>query len=118
MVQFLKAKQTSFINKPVGVVGVNTGAKELGTVIANTFDKVARESFALATKEQEEFGKKTARNMKIDIRDSNGNLQFKTIDSTLSDVARASAEPIVTQRYGEAVAVDSVSYTHLRAHET
>ena len=106
MVQFLKAKQTSFINKPVGVVGVNTGAKELGTVIANTFDKVARESFALATKEQEEFGKKTARNMKIDIRDSNGNLQFKTIDSTLSDVARASAEPIVTQRYGEALAVD------------
>ena len=29
MVQFLKAKQTSFVNKPVGVVGVDTGAKQI-----------------------------------------------------------------------------------------
>lgn len=106
MVQFLKAKPTSFINKPVGIVSTDTGGQKAGQVLANVAQNIATQAFAFATKDQEKFGKDYARTMKIDIRDENGNLQFKDIDSTLSDVARASAEPLVRQRYGEALQID------------
>ena len=106
MVQFLKAKQTSFLNKPVGVVGVDTGAKQLGQTIASTFNKIGSEAFARAASEEKLLGESVARSMKIDIRDENNKLQFKELDGTLSAVARASAEPIVRQRYAEALRVD------------
>ncbi len=106
MVQFLKAKQTTFVNKPVGVVGVDMGGQQAGRVLANVADNMAKIGFARATADQEKYGKEYARNMEIDIRDDNGDLQFKQIDSTLSDIAKASAEPIVRQRYGEALRVD------------
>jgi hypothetical protein len=106
MVQFLKAKPTSFVNKPVGIVGTDTGGQRAGQVLARVAQDIATTAFARATADQEKFGKDYARNMKIDIRDTEGNLQFKDIDSTLSDIARASAEPLVRQRYGEALRVD------------
>ena len=106
MVQFLKAKQTTFVNKPVGVVGVDMGGQQAGRVLANVAENIAKIGFARATADQEKIGTEYARNMEIDIRDDNGNLQFKQIDSTLSDVAKASAEPIVRQRYAEALRVD------------
>tara|TARA_R100000231_G_scaffold3141_2_gene5801 strand:+ start:520 stop:3267 length:2748 start_codon:yes stop_codon:yes gene_type:complete len=106
MVQFLKAKPTSFINRPVGVVSTDMGGKEAANTLANVANNIATQAFARATADQEKFGKNYARSMSIDVRDSNGNLQFKPIDSTLSDVAKASAEPIVRQRYGEALRLD------------
>ena len=39
MVQFLKAKQTTFVNKPVGVVGVDMGGQQAGRVLANVAEK-------------------------------------------------------------------------------
>ncbi|BCV06388.1 MAG: hypothetical protein CM15mV132_120 [uncultured marine virus] len=104
MVQFLKAKPTSFINRPVGVVSTDMGGKKANT-LASVANNIATQAFR-ATADQEKFGKNYARSMSIDVRDSNGNLQFKPIDSTLSDVAKASAEPIVRQRYGEALRLD------------
>jgi len=106
MVQFLKAKPTSFINKPVGVVSTDMGGKEAANTLANVANSIATQAFARATADQEKFGKEYARSMSIDVRDTSGNLQFKPIDSTLSDVAKASAEPIVRQRYGEALRLD------------
>ena len=35
MVQFIKSKQTTFVNKPVGINRVDTGAEQLGNSIAN-----------------------------------------------------------------------------------
>jgi len=34
MVEFIRSKRTSFVNKPVGVVAADTGARQLGLSVA------------------------------------------------------------------------------------
>ena len=45
MVQFLKSKGTSFVNKPVGVNNVNTGAVEAGQTLARVGQNLATQFF-------------------------------------------------------------------------
>ena len=43
MVEFIRSKRTSFVNKPVGVVAADTGARQLGLSVAefgNSMQKI------------------------------------------------------------------------------
>ena len=107
MVEFLKAKGTSFVNKPVGVSNVNTGAVEAGQTLARVGQQLATQFFADAEQEQIKLGKEIG--LTLPVRDDNGNLAFQTTPTTLSDVAKNAAEPIIQKRYEDALNVDIFS---------
>ena len=107
MVEFLKAKGTSFVNKPVGVNNVNTGAVEAGQTLARVGQQLASQFFADAEKEQIKLGKEVG--MTLPVRDGDGNLSFQTTPTSLSDVAKNAAEPIIQKRYEDALNVDIFS---------
>lgn len=104
MVEFLKAKGTSFVNKPVGVNNVNTGAVEAGQTLARVGQQLATQFFADAEQEQIKLGKEVG--LTLPVRDLDGNLDFQTTPTTLSDVAKNAAEPIIQKRYEDALNVD------------
>ena len=104
MVEFLKAKGTSFVNKPVGVNNVNTGAVEAGQTLARVGQQLATQFFAKAEEDQIKLGKEIG--MTLPVRDEEGNLSFQTTPTSLSDVARNAAEPIIQKRYEDALNVD------------
>jgi len=103
MVNFIKSKGASFINKPVGVARVDTGAIQAGEALARTGQNLANTYFAEATKNEQNKGRDYV--AKLPVRDLDGNLQFKEI-SGLSEVATQTAEPLLRKKYGEALAVD------------
>ena len=107
MVEFLKAKGTSFVNKPVGVNNVNTGAVEAGQTLARVGQQLATQFFADAEQEQIKLGKEVG--LTLPVRDDDGNLSFQTTPTTLSDVAKNAAEPIIQKRYEDALNVDIFS---------
>ena len=107
MVEFLKARPTSFVNKPIGVISTNTGGVELGNTIAQAGANATEMFFREAVNEQTKLGKKTATELKIKVRDDDGNLQFQELPATLSDVARETATPILQKRYAETLYVDT-----------
>ena len=104
MVQFLKAKPTSFVNKPVGIVSTDTGGQKAGQVLANVANNLAGQFFKEATDQQKKLGKEYALNLPV--RDENNNLVFQPIDTNLSTIARETAEPLIRKRYGEALSID------------
>tara|TARA_R110002012_G_scaffold79605_3_gene202400 strand:- start:3351 stop:5405 length:2055 start_codon:yes stop_codon:yes gene_type:complete len=119
MVEFLKAKTTQFTNKPIGVISTNTGGAELGNAIARAGANATEMFFQEAVTEQKKLGKDTV--AKIRIRQEDGSLDFKELPTTLSDVARETATPLLQKRYADALyvqtsnmmgklAVDSQSY--------
>ncbi len=107
MVEFLKARPTSFVNKPIGIISTNTGGVELGNAIAQAGANATEMFFREAVDEQTKLGKKTATELKIKVRDDDGNLQFQELPATLSDVARETATPILQKRYAETLYVDT-----------
>ena len=104
MVQFLKAKQTSFVNKPVGVVGVNTGAIEAGQTLAKVGQRLATQFFADAEDEQKQLGKEVG--LTLPVRDTDGKLLFQEVPTNLSEVAQNAATPVIQKRYEDALNVD------------
>lgn len=119
MVEFLKAKTTQFTNKPIGVISTNTGGAELGNAIARAGANATEMFFQEAVTEQKKLGKDTV--AKIRIRQDDGSLDFKELPTSLSDVARETATPLLQKRYADALyvqtsnmmgklAVDSKSY--------
>lgn len=104
MAEFLKAKKTSFINKPIGVVNVDTGAIQASQMIANSTAKLTQQIYTEAVDEQKKVGEEYA--FQAAVRDDEGNLQFKDMGGNLSDIARQSAEPLLRKRYGIALAND------------
>ena len=86
MVQFLKAKKTTFINKPVGVNSVNTGAVQAGQTLANVGKSLATEFFKEAEEEQIKLGKDVG--LSLPTRDTEGKLLFQDVPSSLSAVAK------------------------------
>ena len=107
MVEFLKAKGTSFVNKPVGVNNVNTGAVEAGQTLARVGQQLASQFFADAEQEQIKLGKEIG--LTLPVRDDDGNLAFQTTPTSLSDVAKNAAEPIIQKRYEDALNVDLIA---------
>tara|TARA_Y100000114_G_scaffold155421_1_gene179523 strand:+ start:429 stop:3122 length:2694 start_codon:yes stop_codon:yes gene_type:complete len=103
MVSFIKSKGTSFINRPVGVARVDTGSIQASEQLARTGQNLANSYFAEATKKEQEKGRDYV--AQLPVRDEKGKLEFKPITG-LSDVASATAEPLLRRKYGEALAVD------------
>ena len=51
MVEFLKAKQTQYINKPIGVIGTNTGASDVGQALMNAGNMISEIAFRCRNKQ-------------------------------------------------------------------
>ena len=114
MVEFLKAKQTQYFNKPVGVVSSKMGAEELAVSIAEDAKQVT--SLALRKLEQAEIKKGKDYVKKIQTRDAEGNLIFEPLPNELSNVARETAEPLLDRIYSNELTVDTVNkFNSIRA---
>lgn len=104
MVEFLKAKTTSFVNKPIGIVGVDTGARQAGETLAKVGQELATRFFAQAEKEQIKLGKEVG--LTLPVRDVNNKLIFQEVPTSLSEVARNAAQPLIQKKYEDALNVD------------
>ena len=72
MVQFIKSKQTTFRNQPVGVVEVNTGAEQVAVQSAKLFEAGQKIAWEEAKADAIERDVNTAKTLPIE--DSDGNL--------------------------------------------
>ena len=63
MVQFIKAKKASYVNKPTGVVSVDTGAVQANKVQADVFNSIASMYFKEATEKEIEKGQDYVQNL-------------------------------------------------------
>ena len=118
MVQFIKAKKTSFVNKPTGVVSVDTGAVQAEKVQSDVFNSIASMYFKEATQQEIEKGQDYVQNlptrkMVIEETDSLGNpsvvkseLDFQPLDSSLSTIAQQTAKPLLQKKYALALSND------------
>jgi len=114
MVEFLKAKQTQYFNKPVGVVSSKMGGEELAVSFAEEAKQIT--NLALRKLEQAEIKKGKDYVKKIQTRDAEGNLVFEPLPNELSDVARETAEPLLDRIYSNELTVDTVNkFNSIRA---
>ena len=118
MVEFIRAKQSSFINKPVGVVSVDTGGIQAAKVQADVFNSLATMYFKDATEQEIQKGKDfvanlSTRKMIVEESDPMGNptvvrseLDFRPLDASLSKVAQQTAKPLLEKKYALALSND------------
>ena len=118
MVEFIRAKQSSFINKPVGVVSVDTGGIQAAKVQADVFNSLATMYFKDATEQEIQKGKDfvanlSTRKMIVEEQDPMGNpsvvrseLDFRPLDASLSKVAQQTAKPLLEKKYALALSND------------
>ena len=107
MVEFLKAKTSTYVNKPMGVIDVRTGAAAVGQALARAGEQAQQMFYADAVKNQKKLGAESATNMKVQARDANGGFVYAEVDQSLSQVAKEVAEPMLRQRMGEALLIDA-----------
>ena len=72
MVEFLRAKTSTFTNKPMGVIDTRTGGAEVGKAIANLGNNITEMAFKDAVKDQEKLGKDSV--LQMPVRDENNDL--------------------------------------------
>ena len=99
MVEFLKAKQTQYINKPIGVIGTNTGASDVGQALMNAGNMISEIAFRDAVEKQTEAGKDYAKGATLTARDENNKLTYVKLPDDLSVVAKKAAKPVLEKRY-------------------
>ncbi len=104
MVQFIKAKRSSYINKPIGINNVDTGAVQSANIIANTSAQLTTQFFKQAEDEQIKIGKEYG--LSLPTRDKDGKLVFTETPTNLSEIARNAAEPIIRKKYEDQLNVD------------
>jgi hypothetical protein len=95
MVQFLKSKQVTYKNRPVGVVSVNTGAVEAELQTAKLFER--GQALAWEEAKQDAIQSDINKAKTLPIEDADGNLSLEKIEFT--DVGEQSANAILEQRY-------------------
>ena len=95
MVQFIKSKQTTFRNQPVGVVEVNTGAEQVAVQSAKLFEAGQKIAWEEAKADAIERDVNTAKTLPIE--DSDGNLSLEKVE--FSGVGESSAKAVLAQRY-------------------
>ena len=117
MVEFIRAKQSSFINKPVGVVSVDTGGIQAAKVQADVFNSLATMYFKDATEQEIQKGKDYVANLstrkivkEYDMFDNEigerSELDFRPLDASLSKVAQQTAKPLLEKKYALALSND------------
>ena len=95
MVQFIKSKQVSYKNQPVGVVSTNTGAIEAELQTAKLFEKA--QAIAWEEAKSDAIKSDIDKAKTLPIEDKDGNLQLEKIEFT--DVGEQSAQAVLEQRY-------------------
>jgi len=114
MVEFLKAKQTTFRNRPLGVVPVDTGAIQAAQTLSRVSGDLATMYFKEATEKEMEKGRDYVSSLptRTEIVDELGvgtgqyELNFQKLDTSLSKVAQQTAQPLLRKKYGIALAND------------
>ena len=102
MVEFIRAKKASFINKPVGVVSVDTGGIQAAKALADTGERLAKMYFKEATDLEQEKGRDYVASLstrkivkEYDMFDNEigekSVLDFQPIDTNLSEGAQSTA---------------------------
>lgn len=107
MVEFLKAKTSTYVNKPMGVIDTRTGGAAVGEALARAGNQAQQMFYADAVKNQKKLGQESVNNMKVQARDESGAFVYAQVDQSLSQVAKEVAEPMLRQRVGEALLVDA-----------
>lgn len=95
MVEFIKSKQTTFVNKPVGIVQADTGATSLGNAIADFGKTLQTIAFTEAKNDAIKTDIETAKTLPI--IDDNGNFKFEK--GNFSKVGEAKARSVLEARY-------------------
>lgn len=103
MVEFIRSKRTSFVNKPVGVVAADTGARQLGLSVAEFGNSMQKIFWKEAEKEAIEGDIKKANTLAI--RDKNNNLKFERPQVT--PVGQAKFDQILSNRYANDILIRS-----------
>ena len=95
MVQFIKSKQTTFVNKPVGINRIDTGAQQLGNSIAE-FGKTLQ-NIAWAEAKRDAIASDIEQAKTLPILDANNNFKFEK--GNFTKVGQAKAQEILEARY-------------------
>ena len=104
MAEFIKSKPIDFVNKPIGVVKVNTGAEQAANTLFQVASNVGAQMFQKAKENEIKKGKLFGLN--VETRDADGNLIIQSVPPAFSDVASESADTVLRQRYANALNVD------------
>ena len=105
MAEFLKAKPTTFINRPRGIVDTRTGEAEVYEQVARLGNEMSRMGFEEAVKDQEKLGKEYVASLST--RDEQGNLRYVELPESLSEVAKDAATPMLQRRYANELQIDT-----------
>jgi len=103
MVEFLKSKRTSFVNKPVGVVAADTGARQLGLAVAEFGNSMQKIFWEEARQDAVKGDIEKANTLAI--RDEQGKLRFEK--PNFSRVGGGKANAILRERYGNDILIKS-----------
>ena len=101
MVEFLRSKKTSYVNKTMGIIDTRTGAGEVGDAIARMGNTITEIAYENAATEQKEVGQTVGKTAKLPTRNEKGELQFTELPADLSVIAKQSANNIIEQRYAK-----------------
>lgn len=105
MAEFLKAKPTSFVNRPRGIIDTRTGEAEVYEQVVRLGDQMSRMGFEEAVKDQEKIGKEYVASLST--RDEQGNLRYVELPESLSEVAKDAATPMLQKRYANELQLDT-----------
>lgn len=97
MVEIKRTRSGSFLNKPVGVTRVTTGAEKVYAQQAEILSGVGEFAFELAKEDQITRGKEYANTARV--RDEDGNLTYKPLPFDLGRYGQAAANDILSNRY-------------------
>ncbi len=98
MAEFIKSKPTTFRNKPVGVVAVDTGAVQLGNAVAEFGNSMQKIFWEEARKDAIKKDINTAKTLAVA---EDGLIKFEKANFT--QVGTPYAEKVLAQRYGDAM---------------
>ena len=103
MAEFLKSKRTSFVNRPVGVVRADTGAKELGQAIAETGNALQEIFWQEAKTQAIKSDVETAKTLPI----YNEKNELQYVQPKFSRVGEDKANAILADRYANQLILQS-----------
>ena len=119
MAEFLKAKTTTLVNKPLGVVSTRTGAPEAFEALASAGQRAQQMFYEEAVVNQKQAGRDYVNNLKVQARNEKGEFIYAELDPSLSKVATREAQPLLRAKMSNALLVDaSKRLTKLRAEST
>ena len=105
MAEFLKAKTSTFVNKPMGVIDTRTGGADVGNALAKLGNQISTMAFQDAVIDQKKAGADYVGSLQT--RDSDGNLKFEPLPQSLSQVAKEAASPLLRKRYANDLQLDA-----------